>query len=45
MDVDRQLLVSKMKKSSILAKYTEVFFFIIKTKSSPFLSSLKFPKF
>ena len=34
-DVDRSLLVSKMKKSLILAKYTEKFVFIIKAKSSP----------
>ena len=33
-DEDRLLLVSKLKKSSILAKYIEKFFFIIKTKSS-----------
>ena len=34
-DVDRPFLVSKMKKSLILAKYTEIFVFIIKTESSP----------
>ena len=33
-DVDRLLLVSKMKKSSILGKYIRDFLFIIKTKSS-----------
>ena len=35
MDVDRLLLVSKLKKSSILAKYTGKFVFIMKFKSSP----------
>ena len=34
-DVNRLLLISKMKKSSILEKYTEKFVFIIKTKNSP----------
>ena len=34
-DAGRLFLVSKMKKSLNLAKYTEHFFFIIKTKSSP----------
>ena len=33
------------EKSSILAEHTEIFVFIIKTKSSSFLSSLAFPKF
>ena len=33
-DVDRLLLVSKFKKSSIVKKYIENFFFIVKTKSS-----------
>ena len=32
-DVDRLLSVSKLKKSSILAKYIGKFFFIIKNKS------------
>ena len=47
MDVDGLLLVSKLKKSSILAKYVGNFSFIIKTKSSlcPFSSSLPFCKF
>ena len=35
MDVDRLLLVSKFKKSSILAKYISKFVFIIENKSSP----------
>ena len=34
-DIDRLLSVSKMKKSSILVKYTEKFDYIIKAKSSP----------
>ena len=33
-DIDRLLLVPKLKKSSILAKYIEKFVFIVKTKSS-----------
>ena len=33
-DVDRLLLVSKLKKSLILVKYIGKFVFIIKTKSS-----------
>ena len=33
-DVDRLLLVSKLKKSSILAKYVGKFAFMIKTNSS-----------
>ena len=39
MDIDRLLLVSKFKRSSILAKYIGKFFFIVKTKSSlsPFI--------
>ena len=47
-DVDRLLLVSKLKKSSILAKYIRKFVFIIKTKVvylHPFLSFLPFLKF
>ena len=38
MNVDRLLLVSKLKKSSILAKYSENLFCIVKTKSSLFTS-------
>ena len=34
-DVDKKLLILKMKKSSILAKSIGNFLFIIKTKSSP----------
>ena len=41
LDIDRLLLVTKMKKSSILTKYTEKLFYIIKTK---ILSSLPFLK-
>ena len=33
-DVDRLLLLSKMMKSLILAKSTEIFVFIIKTKNN-----------
>ena len=46
-DVDRLLLVSKLTKCSILAKYIGTFFFIVKTKSiyRPFLSFLPFLKF
>ena len=48
MDVDRPLLVSKMKTSLILAKYTDIFFSILKPKVvylRSFLSFLTFPKF
>ena len=34
-DVDRLLLVSKLKKSLILAKYIGKYVFTVKTKSSP----------
>ena len=37
-DADRLLLVSKLKKSSILAKYIGKFLFIVKTKSRLFTS-------
>ena len=38
MDIYVLLLVSKIKKSSILANYTEKCFFIIETKSGPSMS-------
>ena len=47
-DVDRLLLVLKLKKSSILSKYIGIFFSFLKAKVvylRPFLSSLPFPKF
>ena len=46
-DANRQLLVWKILKSSILANSIRNLFFIIKNKSSicPFLSSLSFSKF
>ena len=48
-DVDRLILVSKLKKSSISAIYIRKLFFIVKTKSSLSTSvsifSIPFPKF
>ena len=47
-DVDRLLLVTKLKKSSMLTKYIDFFFSQSKPKVAylrPFLSSLSFPKF
>ena len=47
-DVDRLLLVSKLKKRSIIAKYIGIFFSLSKPKVvylRPILSSLPFPKF
>ena len=47
-DVDRQDLVSKMKKSSILQIIWKFFFLLLKQKVVylfPFSSSLPFPKF
>ena len=47
-DVDRLLLVSKLQKSSILAKYIGTFVSLLKSNVvnlHPFLSSLKFLNF
>ena len=41
-NVDRLLLVSKLKKTSILAKYIGNLFFIVKTKSSISTSIITF---
>ena len=41
-EVGRLLLVSRIKKSSILAKYIEIFFSIIKTKNTPSTSDFIF---
>ena len=41
-DVYKLLLVLKLKKSSILAKYIGTFFFIIKTKNRVFMSGFMF---
>ena len=38
MDVDRLLLFSKLKKSSVLAKYIRKFVFTVKTKNILFTS-------
>ena len=47
MDIDRLLLVSEMKICSILVKYTEIFFSLLKPKVvhlRPSLSSITFPE-